>query len=96
MRLLLKIVFAPVMAICALICWLATLIVRVSGAVLGIAALILGILGIAVMLLVSAKNGIIILGFAFLVSPFGLPLMAAALVGQLQRFRCWMQDTIYG
>ena len=33
---------------------------------------------------------------AFLICPYGLPLLAAMLVGQLQRFRCWMLDAIYG
>ena len=96
MKLVLKIVFAPVMALFAVICWIATLLVRISGTILGFAAMLLGLLGLAALLLVSVKNGIIILVTAFLVSPFGLPMLAAMLVGQLQRLRCWMLDTIYG
>ena len=96
MKLVLKIVFAPVMALFAVICWTAMMLVRISGTILGFAAMFLGLMGLAVLLLVSAKNGIIILVIAFLVSPFGLPLLSATLVGQLQRLRCWMLDTIYG
>ena len=44
----------------------------------------------------GGKNGLVILIMAFLICPYGLPLLAAMLVGQLQRFRCWMLDMIYG
>ena len=57
---------------------------------------ILGILGLAVLLLVSVTNGIIVLVIAFLVSPVGLPLAAAWMIGQMQRFRYFVQDAIYG
>ena len=57
---------------------------------------ILGILGLAVLLLVSVTNGIIVLVIAFLVSPVGLPMVAAWMIGQMQRFRYFIQDTVYG
>lgn len=34
--------------------------------------------------------------FAFLVSPLGLPMLAAWLIGQMQRFRYFVQDAVYG
>ena len=44
----------------------------------------------------TVTNGIIILVFAFLVSPLGLPMLAAWTIGQMQRFRYFVQDAIYG
>ena len=67
-----------------------------SNLIFGILGTIFGILGLAVLLLDNVTNGIIILIFAFLVSPVGLPMMAAWLIGQMQRFRYFVQDAIYG
>ena len=64
--------------------------------VFGIASTILGILGLAVLLLDNAANGVIILVIAFLVSPIGLPMLAAWMLGQIQRFRYFIQDAVYG
>ena len=96
MKLILKIIFAPLIVLFTVACWIAMLAVRISGTVFGLAAMLLGVLGLAVLLLISVKNGIVVLIVAFLICPYGLPLLAALLVGQLQRFRCWMLDTIYG
>ncbi len=95
MKLILKIIFAPLIVLFTVACWIAMLAVRISGTVFGLAAMILGALGLTILLLVSVKNGVIVLTIAFLICPYGLPLLAAMLVGQLQRFRCWMLDTIY-
>ena len=51
---------------------------------------------LAVLLLVSVTNGIIVLVIAFLVSPVGLPMIAAWMIGQMQRFRYFVQNAIYG
>ena len=96
MKFLLKILFAPVIVILTLIIWTFALILRLSAWVFGIIGSVLGLLGLAILLLDSVTNGIIVLVIAFLVSPVGLPMLAAWTVGQMQRFRYSVQDTIYG
>lgn len=96
MKFILKILFAPVIAILAVIIWLSALTLKLSAWVFGIVSTILGVLGLAVLLLDSFTNGIIILVFAFLVSPVGLPMVAAWTIGQMQRFRYFVQDAVYG
>lgn len=96
MKFILKILFAPVIAILAVIIWLSALMLKLSAWVFGIISTILGLLGLAVLLLDSVTNGIIILVFAFLVSPVGLPMVAAWTIGQVQRFRYFVQDAVYG
>lgn len=76
--------------------WLCALLLRLSAWVFGIVSTILGVLGLAVLILDNVTNGIIILVFAFLVSPMGLPMVAAWMIGQMQRFRYFVQDAIYG
>lgn len=96
MKLILKILAAPVIAILVVFIWLCALLLRLSAWVFGIVSTILGVLGLAVLILDNVTNGIIILVFAFLVSPMGLPMVAAWMIGQMQRFRYFVQDAVYG
>ena len=96
MKLILKILAAPVIAVLVIFIWLCALLLRLSAWVFEIVSTILGVLGLAVLILDNVTNGIIILVFAFLVSPMGLPMVAAWMIGQMQRFRYFVQDAIYG
>jgi hypothetical protein len=96
MKFLLKIVFAPAIAVLAVLIWLCGLTLKLSAWVFGIIGTILGIFGLAILLLDSTTNGIIVLVIAFLASPLGLPMLTAWMIGQMQRFRYFVQDTIYG
>lgn len=96
MKFVLKILFAPVIAVLVVLVSALALILNLSAWVFGIASTILGILGFAVLLLDNAANGGIILVIAFLVSPIGLPMLAAWMLGQIQRFRYFIQDAVYG
>ena len=96
MKFVLKILFAPVIAALVVLVSALALILNLSAWVFGIASTILGILGLAVLLLDNAAHGVIILVIAFLVSPIGLPMLAAWMLGQIQRFRYFIQDAVYG
>lgn len=96
MKFVLKLLFAPVIAVLVVLVSALALILNLSAWVFGIASTILGILGLAVLLLDNAANGGIILVIAFLVSPIGLPMLAAWMLGQIQRFRYFIQDAVYG
>ena len=95
MKFVLKILFAPVIAALVVLVSALALILNLSAWVFGIASTILGILGLAVLLLDNAANGGIVLVIAFLVSPIGLPMLAAWMLGQIQRFRYFIQDAVY-
>lgn len=96
MKFVLKILFAPVIAALVVLVSALALFLNLSAWVFGIASTILGILGLAVLLLDNVVNGVIILVIAFLVSPIGLPMLAAWMLGQIQRFRYFIQDAVYG
>ena len=96
MRFMLKLLFAPVIAVLAIFIWFCAVMLRLSAWVFGIIGTIFSILGIAILIFDNVINGIIVLIFAFLVSPVGLPMMAAWMIGLLQRFRYFIQDAIYG
>lgn len=96
MKTLLKIMFAPVVAIFALVIWLCGLVLSMSAWIFGILGTLLGILGLMILLFDSTTNGVIVLIFAFLVSPVGVPMIAAWMIGQMQRLRYFVQGAICG
>lgn len=96
MRFILKIFFAPLIVVLAVISWLCCFALSMSAWVFGLVSTIFGILGLAILLLDNVTNGIIVLVFAFLVSPMGLPMAGAWMIGQLQKLRYFLQSTIYG
>ena len=96
LKLLLKIVVAPVILVLTLFVWICVGIVYISGLVLGLISMVIALLGVAVLLTCSLQNGIILLVMAFLISPFGLPLVAIWLLGKVQDLKFAIQDKIYG
>lgn len=96
MRLLLKVLAAPIIVVLTLFVWIFSLLLYCSAFVFGLISTIIGLLGLAVLVTYSVQNGIILLIIAFLVSPVGLPMAAAWLIGKVQDFKYWIQDGIYG
>ena len=95
-KLILKIVAAPVVVLLTLAIWICVGLVYVSGLVLGLISMVIALLGVAVLLTCSLQNGIILLVMAFLISPFGLPMAAIWLLGKVQDLKFAIQDLIYG
>lgn len=96
LKLGLKILAAPVVLALALFTWVCFGLLYVSSFVFGLASTVVALLGIAVLVTYSPQNGIILLVIAFLVSPVGLPMAAAWLVGKVQDLRYVIQDAVYG
>lgn len=95
MRLILKILAAPLVVALTLFVWICTILLYCTGMVLGLAALVVALLGVAVLVTYSLQNGIILLVIAFLISPMGLPTAAVWLLGKVQGLRYAIQDCIY-
>ena len=98
LKLLLKILVAPVILALTLFVWICVGIVYVSGLglVLGLISMVIALLGVAVLLTCSLQNGIILLVMAFLISPYGLPMAAIWLLGKVQDLKFAIQDLVYG
>ena len=96
LKLLLKIVAAPVVLLLTMAIWTCVGLVYVSGLVLGLLSMVIALLGVAVLVTYSPQNGLILLVIAFLISPFGLPKLAFWLLGQVQGLKYAIQDLIYG
>ena len=96
LKLLLKIVAAPVVLLLTVAIWTCVGLVYVSGLVLGLLSMVIALLGVAVLVTYSPQNGLILLVIAFLIGPFGLPKLAFWLLGQVQGLKYAIQDLIYG
>lgn len=96
MKIMLKILFAPFILPLYLLVLFFTFILSVSSALLNVAASLLAILAIATLILESVPNGIALLIIAWLISPVGLPLFAARLLGWIENLRvslwAWLNE----
>lgn len=95
-KLILKIVTAPVVLFLTLAIWVCAGLVYVTGLVLGLLSIMIALLGVAVLMTYSPQNGLILLLIAFLISPFGLPKLAFWLLGKVQDLKFAIQDRVYG
>lgn len=96
LKLLTKILVAPVILLLTLAIWICVGIVYISGLVLGLISMVIALLGVAVLITYSPQNGIILLAIAFLISPYGLPMAAIWLLGKVQDLKFAIQDFVYG
>ena len=96
LKLILKIVTAPMVLLLTLAIWICVGLVYVSGLVLGLLSTVIALLGVAVLITYSPQNGLILLVIAFLISPFGLPKLAFWLLGKVQDLKYAIQDLVYG
>lgn len=87
MRILVKLLAAPVVLVLMLFVWVCSALLYCSAFVFGLAGTIIGLLGLAVLATYSVKNGIILLVIAFLVSPWGC---------LWRRHGCWEKSRICG
>ena len=95
MKVLLKIMAAPVILVLSLFIWICVGVVYVSGLVLGLISMVLVLLGVTVLITYSPQNGIILLAVAFLISPLGLPKAAIWLLGKVQDLKYAIQGRVY-
>ena len=84
MKLILKILAAPVILLISLFVWICAGLISCSTIVFKLASGLIALMALAVLFTYSVQNGIILLVIAFLVSPLGLPMLAVKLLGDLQ------------
>ena len=88
MKLIFKILTAPVVLTIDLFTLICIGMISFSGMLLRLVSGIIAILGIAVLATYSPKNGLILLAIAFLFSPMGIPMLAVYVLTGLQRISC--------
>ena len=96
MRLVLKILALPFIRVTGLLYGICKFLLIASGAVLGILSGIALLAAIGIMLSSGWLPGLICIGIAFLISPYGLPMAAAWLVGMIGGANHALKDFVFG
>ena len=91
MKLIFKILTAPVVLVIDLFTLICIGVISFSGMLLRLVSGIIAILGVAVLATYSPKNGLILLTIAFLFSPTGIPMLAVWVLGRLQNISCLLK-----
>ena len=95
MRLILKILAAPVILLLTLFVWSCSAILYCSAYVLGLAGSLFGVMALFAFLSGAMQNALMLVVIAFLISPIGLPMVAAWLLARVQDVRYALCDMIY-
>ena len=94
MRLLFKILSLPFILITWVLYGMCRLIVLISGMIFGIMAGLALIAAIVLFVKVDVMTGAILLTVAFLISPYGIPKLAAWLTGKLGGLNYALRDFV--
>ena len=94
-KVLLGILLGPVMLALKLLNLFLTFVMAVSSTVLGIVSALLGLLAVLACFVLSWQNGLGMLIVAWLVSPLGIPLAAAWVLGGLEKLEDWLVEKVY-
>lgn len=96
MKILLKILCAPVIALMWIAIKIGAAITYISGLALGIISGIIAVISIVYMFTGARVNGLIGLVIAYLLSPYGIPMFTIMMLGALHRIRENLKYVIYG
>ncbi len=94
MRLVLKIFVLPFILITGIVYWMCKILLIMSGAVLGILSGIVFFAAIGIMFSSGWLPGLICISIAFLISPYGLPMIAAWMTGKLGGINYALRDFV--
>ena len=83
MKVLSRLLIAPL----TMVVWLCAGLLYLSAPLFGLVSAVLSVLAVVVILTAPLTNGIILLMIAFLVSPVGVPMLAAKLLGGVNSIR---------
>ena len=96
MKILLRILLAPVFLLLTVIIWIATKIVELSAVVLNFIAIATALGAICIIIDGRTASGVAGLVAAFFLTPFGLPLLAMLILEGVKSVKCRIQEYVYG
>ena len=96
MKILLKILCAPVMLLVWIAIKIGAAIAYISGLALGIISGIIAVISIVYMFTGAMVNGLIGLVIAYLLSPYGIPMFTIMMLGVVNGIRENLKYVIYG
>ena len=95
MRFFLKILFVPIVVILAVTVRITAFLLSLSSFIFGLAGIILAVCGVITLMIGFVPNGIAFLVLAFLVCPYGLPMLTLHLLEKAENLRLAILDKVY-
>ena len=93
-RVILKILALPVVIVLTPLTWICFGLLKCSAWIFGLAATLLAAVALLFAVMVSAKDSLLLFIVAFLVSPVGIPMLAAHIVMGLDNIRFALRQFI--
>lgn len=94
MKLVLRIITWPIILVLSVFVGFCTFILSFSAGILTIISMLLAFMSFMILCFSSFTAGISGLIVAYLVSPFGFPMVAAWLIAKIADFKCYIQDAV--
>ena len=94
MRIIFKILAAPFVVILTIFVAVMQFVFHLSGWVFALVSSVLGLGGIITLFTGPTFNGVMLLIMAFLISPYGLPMLAVHIVAGMQGLNYTLRDYI--
>ena len=94
MRLILKLIAAPFVVLLTVLVAVLLFLFSMSSFLLTVAAVIMALLGVGLFFISSPVGGVIYLGIAFLLSPYGLQAVAGAFITGLDSLNLTLRQFI--
>ena len=95
MHFLIQILFAPIVVLFAVIVRFSAFLLSLSSFIFGLAGIILAVCGVITLIIGFVPNGITFLTLAFLVCPYGLPMLTLHLLEKAENLRLAILDKVY-
>ena len=90
-----RILFLPVLLFLKLTFWICTGLLCMAEWIFGLVSGILLVLSVLGMIWVSVPQGLVMVGIAFLISPYGIPMLAVKLVTLTEVMADFLLEKVY-
>lgn len=90
-----RILFLPILLFLKIVFWLCSGLLCMAEWIFGLVSGVLFVLSILGMIWVSVPQGIVMLVIAFLISPYGIPMLAVKLVVLAEVMAGFVWETVY-
>ncbi|WP_409968029.1 CD1845 family protein [Bengtsoniella intestinalis] len=91
MKCLLKIVLFPITFALSLVLSIAKFLLIFGGGLLGLVASLGFLVGLFLLITHEVTGGVLFLVLSYLISPYGLPLLGAWIIAQVEGFNDWLR-----
>lgn len=91
MRILLKILLFPITLALNILLGVSKFVLVFGGGLLGVLSFVFFVLGIGIIIVASFSQAVPAFIFAYLISPWGLPMIGAWIIAQVECFNDWLK-----